>query len=362
MVEMMTLLSFSILQIPKLTLMDGRLMDQMTLDLQTRTIRLQQMCFYNLGNIICWLIQVMTNSVTPDDTYSTDITDAGGIALIRPDSSIADQVGLGNASAYKEGTPLSSLGSANIDQSYERILDGSGSCVDANNNAADFFLRNPSDPQNFSSPITTCGDPTQTPTATFTSTSTSTGVPSATATRTPLTGYLSIIINEVAWMGTAASTSDEWIELYNPSSVPVNLSGWELKAVDGTPDIMLTGVIGANGYYLLEQTDNTTVSDVTADQIYTGDLGNSNEILQLFDPSTALIDTANSNGGAWPAGSSSTYGSMERRGLIVDTDTAWITNVQSSTWKKHDARGNSSSYLIHGTPGYDNWAYTVTPT
>jgi multidrug efflux pump subunit AcrB len=27
---------------------------------------------------------------------------------------------------------------------------------------------------------------------------------------------LSVVINEVAWAGTAASSSDEWIELYNP--------------------------------------------------------------------------------------------------------------------------------------------------
>src|SRR3989304_2552760 len=63
------------------------------------------------------------DSMTADTTYGTGITDAGGVALIRPDSSIADQVGLGSASAYKEGTPLNSLGSGvsnNIDRSYER--------------------------------------------------------------------------------------------------------------------------------------------------------------------------------------------------------------------------------------------------
>lgn len=201
---------------------------------------------------------------------------------------------------------------------------------------------------------------TATPTATNTGTATPTG--SKTLSPTPL-GFLTIMINEVGWMGTAASTDDEWIELYNPGKDPINLFGWQLRGADGSPDITLTGTIPGHGFYLLERTDDKTVSDATANQIYTGEMENSFEILYLFDPSRRLIDTANSNGGNWPAGSTSTFGSMERRGIFPDSDSAWITNVKESTWKKHDARGTSStSYLIHGTPGYANWAFTVTPT
>jgi Lamin Tail Domain len=319
------------------------------------------------------------DTVAADATYSSGIADDGGVALLRPDNSIADQVGLSTGSLYKEGTVLTSL-TSNTDQSYERQLDISGSCTDANNNASDFFLRNPSDPQNFSSPITTCGNPTPTPsptstsTSTATSTGTATNTSTATQTNTPTTtgtvtntptptGFLSILINEVAWAGTGASTDDEWIELYNPGSSPVNLAGWILKGADGTPNIGLTGTIPAGGFFLLERTDDSTVIDATADQIYSGALANSDEILQLFDVSNRLVDTANSNGGVWPAGNSTTFNSMERRGVIIDSDTAWITNVQSSTWTKHDARGTTSTnYLIHGTPGYGNWAISVTPT
>jgi len=34
-----------------------------------------------------------------------------------------------------------------------------------------------------------------------------------------------VIINEVAWMGTQTSSSDEWIELKNVSGQDVNLNG-----------------------------------------------------------------------------------------------------------------------------------------
>ncbi len=182
----------------------------------------------------------------------------------------------------------------------------------------------------------------------------------------------SVLINEVAWMGTAASTSDEWIELYNPGTSVMNLSGWVLKAVDGTPNIPLTGVIPAGGFYLLERTDDTTVSDIVADQIYTGELGNSYEVLQLIDPVGRVIDTANSNGGFWPAGSSSTFGSMERRGVVVDSDSAWLTNTGAVAWGKDAGIPNdctttnppclTSPKTLKGTPKHANWALSVVPT
>jgi uncharacterized repeat protein (TIGR01451 family) len=181
-----------------------------------------------------------------------------------------------------------------------------------------------------------------------------------------------ILINEVAWMGTAASTNDEWIELYNPGSSPINLSGWVLKAVDGTPSITLNAYTLQPGeYYLLERTDDTTVSDIDANQIYTGELGNSYETLRLIDPLNRVIDTANANGGLWPAGSSSTFGSMERRGVVADSDTAWITNTGKVAWGKDAGNPNNCTItppcltapkILKGTPKGPNWAYSVTPT
>jgi hypothetical protein len=287
--------------------------------------------------------------ITANATYGTGITADGGAALLRPDNSIADQVGLSGGSAYFEGAALASLGT-NADRSYERLADGSGNCIDSNNNSLDFFLRDPSDPQNLASAITLCGNPTETPSPTFSPTATNT--PSSTPTTA---SNLSVLINEVAWAGTDASTSDEWIELYNPGGSPVNLAGWVLKTDDGSPNISLSGSIPAHGYFLLERTNDNTVSDIAADLIYSGELNNSDEILRLYDPSNFVVDTANSNGGAWPAGSSNTYGSMERRAVIADSDTAWITNTGVIA-NGLDANGNP----LKGTPKQSNWAFTVT--
>jgi uncharacterized protein len=85
-----------------------------------------------------------SGSVAPDQTYGTGITDDGGIAVLRPDGTIADQVGLSAGSAYGEGTRLASLGTSNQNRSFERH----GATQDTDDNAADFELRAPSDPQN----------------------------------------------------------------------------------------------------------------------------------------------------------------------------------------------------------------------
>jgi hypothetical protein len=92
-------------------------------------------------------------------TYTTGITDDGGIALIG-DGVIIDAVGMSNGSAYKEGTPLSSLGSSNLNRSYERKLAATGGHADTDNNANDFAVVTPSNPQNLSSPCLTINLPT----------------------------------------------------------------------------------------------------------------------------------------------------------------------------------------------------------
>ena len=196
---------------------------------------------------------------------------------------------------------------------------------------------------------------TITMTATLSSTSTTplspTPTPSATTTNTPLptpvhTPYPArmILINEVAWAGTLASANDEWIELFNNSSSTINLSGWTLTD-GGDIRISLGGAITSRGYFLLERTDNSTISDIGANQIYRGSLRNSGETLRLLDPSGALIDRANGGGGAWPAGDAASRKSMERAGPGGNWGS--FTGVGGAG---KDAVGNP----IQGTPGRKN--------
>ncbi|MDY6876137.1 MAG: lamin tail domain-containing protein [Chloroflexota bacterium] len=163
---------------------------------------------------------------------------------------------------------------------------------------------------------------------------------------------LDVVINEVAWMGTPAGYTNEWIELYNTSDQAIDLTNWSVVAADGTPNISLSGVISAHGYFLLERLDDSTVSDIPANLIYTGALENSPdaESLTLYDDTGQVVDKANADGGDWPAGNNSTKHTMERFDPTApDTDANWATN-DGATRNGLDANGNP----INGTPKAQN--------
>ena len=177
--------------------------------------------------------------------------------------------------------------------------------------------------------------------------------PTPTPTRTPSSPRV-VLINEVAWAGTKASSSDEWIELHNPGSEPVDLAGWRLTD-RGDLNLALVGTLAPYGYFLLERTDDGTVADIRADQIYTGGLSNSGETLWLIDAAGWTIDTANADGGGWPAGRESSWKSMERRGG-EDLPGNWGTFT--GFWGcGHDVEGN----VIRGTPRQANSLLFPTP-
>ena len=151
-------------------------------------------------------------------------------------------------------------------------------------------------------------------------------------------------------MGTAASSTDEWIELENKTDQDIDLRGWTLRAQDGTPSIALSRVLPRHGFYLLERTDDSTVGDITADQIYTGSLSDGGESLVLRDAAGETIDTANGSGGPWPAGNGNSHSTME-----------WVnpsTSYQDANWRTNDGvRRNgrdAKGAPLNGTPKAGN--------
>jgi uncharacterized repeat protein (TIGR01451 family) len=172
------------------------------------------------------------------------------------------------------------------------------------------------------------------------------GIPDLAQSQEPLPD---LIISEVAWSGTAASGADEWIELYNRSHLAVNIDGWVLS---GTYlDIELSGSVAPNGFFLLERNDDDTVSNIPADQIYIGVLANTGDSIYLDDHNGSNVDSVNSDGGHWPAGSSSPdYLSMERISpWSPDADSNWTDN-DTLTRNGLDANGDP----INGTPHRPN--------
>lgn len=162
----------------------------------------------------------------------------------------------------------------------------------------------------------------------------------------------SVVINEIAWAGTADSSNDEWIELYNTTSQPIDLTGWIIED-DGVPSYHLSGEIAAHGYFLIEDTEET-VNNLTASAIIGLSLANAGDSLILKDDAGNVIDTVNGSGGAWYSGDGTTKASMERIDPATFTDSAnnWATST-----KNNGSNGRSGS-AIFGTPGSANSSFS----
>lgn len=153
-----------------------------------------------------------------------------------------------------------------------------------------------------------------------------------------------IIINEIAWMGTVTSSNDEWIELYNPTDNDINIDGWTLTWDGG--NINLSGQINAKEYFLLERTDDDSVPEVAADQIYTGRLSNAGENLILKNSQSKIIDSAQFSSG-WPAGDNEKKLTMERKCELGAGNNA-------NSWQNSSAEG--------GTPKAENSCSATPPS
>jgi len=177
-------------------------------------------------------------------------------------------------------------------------------------------------------------------------------------------GLRDVVISEVNWYGNGADSEDEWIELRNTSGAELNVSGWTIEgAATGSASYTIdTPTLLAAGAYLVigelqgpdvdgQRTSLTGVPDV---QIGGLSFTNTGEQLTLRDIDGNLVDQ--SPVAPWPAGSTSTLRSMERRDNVTDggytdgTDAgAWYT------WNPADNRDTTNpDSADHGTPGARN--------
>ena len=208
-----------------------------------------------------------------------------------------------------------------------------------------------------------------------------------------------LVISEIAWAGTAADPTAEWIELANLSGEPIELDGWCLRWTDegasgGWRTIELTGTIdplpaewaaasrlvsssegdgwrisdaswsgvvermcAAPGFYLLERGDDGALPDVDADLVYDPglrlglDLPDDGAVLSLVAPDGRVVDTANATArSGWGAGRVSGAATMERVNLLRgDEAENWQTSPGILT-NGRDAAGRR----ITGTAGAPN--------
>jgi PKD domain len=121
-------------------------------------------------------------------------------------------------------------------------------------------------------------------------------------------------------MGDSTSANHEWIELHNDGSEAVTVDGWSIR--DGMNlEIVLSGVIGANDFAVLERTNEESAPGA-AFLIYTGALVNTGATLTLFDAGGVVMDQV-SGGENWEqiGGDNSTKETAQY------TSAGWFTDI-----------------------------------
>lgn len=172
-------------------------------------------------------------------------------------------------------------------------------------------------------------------------------------------GTPTVVINELMWMGSTASSADEWIELRNLSDISVDLSGWQLtRRSSGVESLMLTIPSGksipAGGYFLIANNAPTALFGTAPNQkesplaatpdVVDASVSLLNSGLQLklyagaFVPGATPVDVADDGSGDPLAGafdsSKSLYRSMERNLAPGDGtfSTSWHSANSTVGW------------------------------
>jgi hypothetical protein len=157
----------------------------------------------------------------------------------------------------------------------------------------------------------------------------------------------SVIINEIAWMGSKIESIDpknwwryEWFELYNNALSPISLEGWKIELYGDGLDwsLNLKGEIPANGYFLAVSSDKIFPSYSQNYSNLKGNFLNEGQKFLLKDHSGNIVDEINCSGG-WFAGDNENKLTMERRNTLTDSNA-------SENWQ--------NSKNTNGTPGQKN--------
>lgn len=175
----------------------------------------------------------------------------------------------------------------------------------------------------------------------------------------PETG--NIVISEIAWMGTKASPDDEWIEIMNIDEESIYIGNWKLAwnfntstGEYGTVIDLDDLVLDQGDSWLLERTNQETVSTFDVSQIYTGALSNQGEYLVLLDANGDIMDEINNSNGWW-FGNNETKESMyrsswENSGNEISSWTNFTSSTSYINISYKEEKDSAGNYIL-GSPG-----------
>ncbi len=132
-----------------------------------------------------------------------------------------------------------------------------------------------------------------------------------------------VVISELHYHPLTDVTTDEFLELANTSSSPIDMSGWSFT--QGIVATMPSGsVIPAGGYFVVspDPARFQAIYGFAPDAVYTGALSNGGELVQLSNAATVIDEVTYSDTAPWPTSPDGVGPSLELRGLLLDNNVA----------------------------------------
>lgn len=166
-----------------------------------------------------------------------------------------------------------------------------------------------------------------------------------------------IVISEI--QGAGATPSDEFIELYNPTSLPIVMTNWKIKKASsgGTLTTLSTfsGILPAQGFFLIANNGYTLT--ITPDIQYASTMGDNNTIY-LVDDSGLTIDRVGMGIAFDPEGLSVAQPpasqSIERKAFASSTDISMTTGDDVVSGNGFDTDDNNNDFILRSTSDPQN--------
>lgn len=155
-----------------------------------------------------------------------------------------------------------------------------------------------------------------------------------------------VVINELMYNPASDNQDEEYLELYNTSGAPIDVSDWCFTA--GISGCFTSGTtIAANGYLVVSPSSSQTQTtySLTPDLVYSGNLSNGGETITLTDNNAVQVDTLTyDDASPWPTTPDGNGPSLELKNPDAD-------NSQAAAW--------AASLSSGGTPNTQNSVYGI---
>jgi hypothetical protein len=166
-----------------------------------------------------------------------------------------------------------------------------------------------------------------------------------------------VVISEVL-PGITGATTNEFIELYNPTNSNIDVTSWRLsrKTAAGSESDLVTDfpakTINAHGYLLVAHTDYT--GSVTEDITYSANSFATNNTILLYDSSDVVVDKVGMGTATDVEGTAKTNpsspASVERKATSTSlASTMAIGGTEEFAGNGEDTDTNSSDFVNRGT-------------